>query len=110
MGCANFLNASAASSGVRTTSAGGTGIPASERIWRAWYSWIFMMTQSLMRPHRNANALSAQPPPQHGIITTPRDGRGIMPRADRRRAHGIAVELIRREEAAGDHGAPAAGG
>jgi succinyl-CoA synthetase beta subunit len=30
--------ASAASSGVRTTSAGGTGMPASARIWRAWYS------------------------------------------------------------------------
>src|SRR5262249_53956350 len=42
IGWANFLNASAASSGVRQTSAGGTGMPASARIWRAWYSWIFM--------------------------------------------------------------------
>src|SRR3954454_25177631 len=38
----NFSNAAAASSGDRTTSAGGTGMPLSDRIWRAWYSWIFM--------------------------------------------------------------------
>src|SRR3954452_25405305 len=36
------LNACAASSGVRTTSAGGTAMPKFERICRAWYSWIFM--------------------------------------------------------------------
>ena len=38
IGAANFLNASAASSGVRTTSAGGTATPCSARIWLAWYS------------------------------------------------------------------------
>src|SRR4051812_6320161 len=75
----NFLNASAASSAVIATSAGGTGTPASPSSFRDWYSWIFISPGRIagrkgnLKPHRWHGRLARERVPKgnHGAHSEP---------------------------------------